>query len=372
MYKKSVLLKAALSALALYSAPQAFAQNTIGQDVRAVTTAVPVLTIAPDARSAALGDAGVALSPDANTTFWNPAKLGFVENDMSVGFSYSPWLRNVVDDMSLNYLSGYKKLSETSAISASLMYFDLGDIQFVDENRNQIRDYNPKEYAISVAYGQALSEYFSLGIGARFIHSNLAGNVNISGSNLESQPGNTAAVDVGVYYNRKLNQALTLAFGANISNIGGKIAYTDSADARSFLPTNLKVGTAVTYNLDAYNSLTFVLDGNKLLVPSPGANSNQSVISGIFSSFGDAEDGFSEEMQEVSLSTGLEYWYNSLFAARAGYFYENPNKGGRQYLSFGIGLRYQKFGVDVAYLVPNEQSNPLAQTLRFSLALNID
>ncbi len=361
-------------ALALISAPAAFAQaqsTTTGSDLNAVTTAVPILTVGPDSRAAALGDAGVALSPDANSSYWNPAKLGFVENDLSVAFSYSPWLRNIVDDMSLNYLSGYKKLNETSAISLSLMYFDLGEIQFIDINQNPLQNYNPKEYAVTVSYGQALSENFSLGISARFIHSNLAGDVNVSGSNTESQPGNTAAVDVGVYYNRDLSQNLNLAFGANISNIGGKIAYSENED-KSFLPTNLKVGTAVKYNLDAYNSLTFLLDANKLLVPSPGADTDQSVVSGIFSSFGDAEGGGSEELKEVNLSAGVEYWYNELFAARAGYFYEHPDKGGRKYFSTGLGIRYQKFGLDAAYLIPNDQSNPLADTWRFTLALNLD
>lgn len=372
MYKRSTIVKAFAFVAALASAPFAHAQSTVGSN--AVTTAVPILTVAPDARSASLGDAGVASSPDANSPFWNPAKLGFVQNDLSVSFSYSPWLRNIVDDMSLSYLSGYKKLNETSALSVSLLYFDLGEIQFIDDQRNTQGTYNPKEYAVSVAYGQALSENFSLGIGARFIHSNLAGNFNAGGggsTTLESEPGNTAAVDVGVYYNKDLGQKLNLGLGANISNIGGKISYT-TKDEKDFLPTNLKLGTALTYNLDAYNKLTLLLDANKLLVPSPGADSTQTVLSGIFSSFTDAEGGFSEELQEVNLSTGLEYWYNSLFAARAGYFYEHPDKGGRQYFSLGLGLRYQKFGIDAAYLIPNDQNNPLAQTLRFSIALNLE
>ncbi len=346
-------------------------QTTIGQEGQVLTTAVPVLLVAPDSRSAALGEAGVALSPDANSPFWNPAKLGFVPNDLSVSFSYSPWLRNITDDMSLNYLSGYKKINETSAISLSLMYFDMGELQFIDENRVPIQDFNPKEYAISVAYGQALSEYLSLGIGARFIHSNLAGEVNMSGGKGEAQPGNTASVDVGVYYNRDISQEMNLALAANISNIGGKISYYE-ASGKSFLPTNLKLGTALKYNLDAFNSITFLLDANKLLVPSPAADPDQSVIAGIFSSFGDAEGGAGEEFKEVNFNTGIEYWYNDLFAARAGYFYENEEKGGRQFFSMGLGLRYQKFGVDAAYLIPNDQNNPLAQTIRFTLGLNLD
>lgn len=374
MHNKSSILKAATLAFTLLAAPAAFAQQpttTTGSDLNAVTTAVPILTVGPDSRSAALGDAGVALSPDANSPYWNAAKLGFVENDMSVAFSYSPWLSNIVDDMSLNYLSGYKKLNETSAIAVSLMYFDLGEIQFIDAQQNPLQNYNPKEYAVSVSYGQALSENLSVGVAARFIHSNLAGDVNVSGQNTEAQPGNTAAVDVGVYYNKDLNQKLNLGLGASISNIGGKIAYTENED-KSFLPTNLKVGTALKYNLDAYNTLTLVVDANKLLVPSPGADTDQSVVSGIFSSFADAEGGAAEELKEVNISGGVEYWYNELFAARVGYFYENPDKGGRQYLSTGLGIRYQKFGLDAAYLIPNDQGNPLADTWRFTLALNID
>jgi hypothetical protein len=373
MYKKSILFKVIVFALAFLPVTAGFAQ-VIGQDKgQVLTTAVPILLVGPDARSAALGDAGVALSPDANAAFWNAAKLGFVENDINVVFSYSPWLGNITDDMSLNYLSGYKKLNETSAIAVSLMYFDLGEIQFTDGPGMEGKEYRPKEYAISVAYGQALSEYLSLGIAARFIRSNLAGDVNVSSSNgnYEAQPGNTAAVDVSVYYKRDLNERINLALGTNISNIGGKIAYSEDRD-KSFLPTNLKVGTAIKYNLDPFNSLTLLMDANKLLVPSPNADRDQSVVAGIFSSFGDAEGGASEEFKEVNFSTGLEYWYNNLFAARAGYFYENPDKGGRQYFSAGFGIRYQKFGLDAAYLIPNDQNNPLAQTWRFSLALNLE
>ena len=374
MYKKSILFKAAVFAFAFFTATSGYSQSSIGQDQgQVLTTAVPILLVGPDARSAALGDAGVAISPDANASYWNAAKLGFVENDINVVFSYSPWLRNITDDMSLNYLTGYKKLNETSALAVSLMYFDLGDIQFTDIDGTPGKEYRPKEFAVSVAYGQALSEYLSLGVTAKFIRSNLAGDVNVSTStgNYEAQPGNTAAVDVSAYYNRDLSETINLALGANIANIGGKIAYSEDRD-KSFLPTNLKLGTAVTYNLDAYNKITLALDANKLLVPSPNADRSQSVVAGIFSSFGDAAGGAGEEVKEINYSTGLEYWYNDLFAARAGYFYENPDKGGRQYFSMGLGIRYQKFGIDAAYLVPNDQNNPLAQTLRFSLALNLE
>lgn len=339
-----------------------------GDGYSVITTAVPVLTIAPDARAAGMGDAGVATSPDANAPFWNPAKLGFVTTDFSGSASYSPWLRNIINDMSISYLSAVKKVNERAAFSASLLYFDLGNIQFTNDNGDPTQDFSPKEYTVNFGYGQQLSENLSLGIGARFIHSNLSAGVN------DSKPGNSVAADIGIYYNKDLTlgaRNYNLAFGGNISNIGAKISYLN-ADRKDFLPTNLKLGTAFTMELDPYNTLTLAVDANKLLVPSPGADSAQSVPGAIFSSFGDAPNGFKEEMQEVVLNTGLEYWYNQLFAARLGYFYENPLKGDRHYLSLGLGLRYQKLGIDMAYLVPNgDRSNPLSSTLRFTLLFNL-
>jgi hypothetical protein len=343
--------------------------SPVGQDeLSTITTAVPILTVSPDARSAAMGDAGVAISPDVNAAHWNPAKLGFITTDLSVGLSHSPWLRNIINDMALSYLSMTKKVNDRAAFSASLLYFDLGEIQFTDDFGLPLNNFNPKEYTFDVAYGQQLSNNFSLGIAARFIHSNLSAGIN------DSRPGNSAAVDIGAYYNKDVTMGAreyNLAFGANISNIGAKIAYTN-AERKDFLPTNLRLGTALTMNLDPYNKITLAIDGNKLLVPSEIGTDNISVPRAIFSSFGDARNGFKEELQEVVLSTGMEYWYNDVFAARAGYFYESPNKGDRHYLSLGLGMRYQKFGIDAAYLVPNSRNNPLANTYRFTLALNIN
>jgi hypothetical protein len=230
-------------------------------------------------------------------------------------------------------------------------------------------DFNPKEYTVDLSYGQQLSENLSLGIGARFIHSNLSAGLT------DSRPGNSVAADIGVYYTKDLTlgaRNYNLALGGNISNIGAKIAYT-RADQKDFLPTNLRLGTAFTMELDPYNTLTLAVDVNKLLVPSPDSltQSIPSVPSAIFTSFGDAPGGFKEEIQEVVLNTGIEYWYNNLFAARVGYFYESPKKGDRHYLSFGLGLRYDKFGIDAAYLVPNSRSNPLADTYRFTLHFNL-
>lgn len=361
---------------------------------KTITTAVPILTLSPDSRSAALGEAGVAISPDANSSYYNAGKLGFVPYKYGVSTSYTPWLRSITDDMGLAYLSGYARLNSRAALSASLMYFDLGSISFRDLFNADLGTYNPKEYAFAVSYGQKLSDNFGVGVTARYIHSNLTGGQ----ANVDTNPGNAAAVDLGAYYNKDLSIGTgqyNLAFGGAISNIGNKITYTDPQQA-DFLPTNIKLGTAITRELDAYNKITLTFDANKLLVPSPyyeqgdtttiagqaspGKRINRmnadrrakGVVSGMLSSFTDAPGGFKEELQEINLSAGAEYWYNDLLAARLGYFYENKDKGNRQYLSFGLGIRYQVFGVDGAYLVPNSRANPLAQTIRVSLHFNFN
>ncbi|HEX8530451.1 MAG TPA: type IX secretion system outer membrane channel protein PorV [Cytophagales bacterium] len=364
----------------------------LGQSGRPVTSAVPFLTITPDARSGAMGDAGVAISPDANANYWNPSKIVFNKSRLGAAISYNPWLRNLVNDMSLSYLSGYYKLNDRQAFGAALTYFNLGDIEFTDENGGPIRSFNPREFAFQPTFSQKLSDYLSVGVGIRFIHSNLAGNFDFT--NFNSKPGNTVSGDVSLYYNRDVNwggRDINLAFGANLSNLGPKVTYSDR-DNREFIPTNLRLGTAITYNIDPYNKFTLALDFNKLLVPTPpvydtvdggikivngkpvvrlGADPSRSFLSGVFGSFSDAPDGFKEELQEVAVSTGLEYWYKDLFAVRGGYFYENKLKGNRQYFTLGAGLRYSKVGLDFAYLIPRQQNNPLAETLRFTLHLQV-
>ena len=359
-----------------------------------ITTAVPILTLSPDARGSSLGEAGVATSPDANAGYYNAGKLGFVPYKYSVGLNYSPWLRNVTDDMSLSYLSGYGKIGQRSALAASLMYFDLGQIDYRDGSNNPNGSFNPKEFALTVSYGQKLSDNFGVGLSARYIRSNLVG---AYGSN-DAAPGNALAVDLGAYYAKDVTVGTgvyNLAFGASIQNIGNKIVYRNPLTP-SFLPTNLKLGTAITREIDQYNKITVTFDANKLLVPSPYYEDNsvasdpvqqarikaendkrqqQGIISGIVGSFNDAPGGFKEELKEINLSTGFEYNYNDLLMARAGYFYENPVKGDRQYLSFGLGVRYQVFGIDGTYLVPtsnSNQANPLSQTIRVSLHFNLD
>ncbi|MBU6123203.1 type IX secretion system outer membrane channel protein PorV [Hymenobacter siberiensis] len=355
-----------------------------------ITTAVPILTLSPDARSSALGEAGVATSPDANSAYFNPGKLGFVQYKYAASVSYSPWLRNITDDMSLSYLSGYAKVGKRSAFGASLMYFDLGSIDYRDGGNLPVGSFNPKEYALAVSYGLQLTDNFGVGASVRYIRSNLVG----AYANNDAKSGNAAAVDLGAYYSKDATIGTgiyNLAFGASITNIGNKMTYADPLNP-SFLPTTLKLGTAITREIDQYNKITVTFDASKLLVPSPyyidgvSANdprvkdentrrNNQNIVSGIFNSFNDAPGGFKEELREINLSSGLEYNYNDLLYARGGYFYENPEKGGRQYMSLGLGVRYQVFGIDGTYLVPtgqNSQANPLAQTIRVSLHFNLN
>lgn len=383
------------SALLPVVAAAALPLAALAQPVNTITTAVPILTLSPDSRGAALGEAGAATSPDANAAFYNPGKLGFVPFQYSASPSYTPWLRSVTDDMGLAYLSGYGKIGARSAVSASLLYFDLGQIEYRTNQNQPNGTFNPREYAVTVSYGTKLSDNFGVGLSGRYIRSNLTG----GSTGNDPQPGNAFALDFGAYYTKDLTIGAgiyNLSLGAAISNIGNKITYTDPNNP-SFLPTNLKVGTAITRELDAYNKITLVFDANKLLVPTPWYNldyynqngvllppsdpetrdrnreiQQKSVVSSIFSSFSDAPGGFKEELREINLSTGLEYWYNDLLAARVGYFYEAPTKGDRQYLSLGLGVRYQVFGVDGAYLVPNSKANPLSQTIRVSLHLNFN
>lgn len=353
--------------------------------ISAITTAVPIFTVSPDARAAALGEAGVATSPDANASYFNAGKLGFIRYKHSASVSYTPWLATIANDMGLAYLSGVTKVGERGALSTALTYFDLGEIQYRDAQGNAGPIFNPKEYALNVGYGQKLSDNFGVGLNVRYIRSNLTGGF------ADFKPANAVAVDLGAYYNKDFTiggGSYNLGLGAAVSNIGNKITYTDPNQA-DFLPTNLKLGTAITRELDAYNKITLVFDANKLLVPSPyyiegrpdndpeveaerERRANFGIVRGITSSFSDAPGGFREELREINLSTGLEYTYNDLLMARVGYFYENPLKGNRQYLSFGLGVRYQVFGVDGAYLVPNSRVNPLAQTIRVSLHFNFN
>lgn len=386
---RSLFVLAVICISATTSLAQTNTNIIAGQDSsrRAITPAVPFLMIAPDARGGAMGDVGAALSPTANASHYNIGKLAFIEEDYGINLSYSPWMGKIVPDMFLGYLSGYYKIDELQAVSSSLRYFDLGEIQFMDRDGNESAPpFNPQELAFDLGYSRKLSENLGLGVTARYIHSDLAGEG--SAANLDARAGQSLAADIGLYFNnpnmRVGGTESELAFAAVISNIGNKITYLDE-ERESFIPTNLRLGTAYTAHLDPYNSLTIAIDLNKLMVPTPpvvalnddgdpeiirGEDPNRSVINGMFTSFGDAPDGFSEELKEVTIGAGVEYWYNDLFAARAGCFFEHAQKGGRKFFTLGVGLKYQLLMFDFAYLVPQEQSHPLAETLRFTLGIN--
>ena len=343
-----------------------------------IITAVPFLTIAPDARSAGMGDVGVATAPDANATYWNKAKIPFLEQAYGVSLSYTPWLQKIVGDVNLAYLSGFKKLSKRQVIFASLRYFDLGSIEFTNSIGMQTQIFDPREYAISAGYAMKLSEKLGLGFSGRFIYSNLSGSINIGA--LNTRPGTTFGIDISTYYT---NDDIVIAgydarfsLGADISNIGFKITYA-SQQQQDFIPTNLRLGTALAAELDPFNSLTLALDFNKLLVPTPkfdgqGMREDPSLLSGILGSFFDAPGGLSEELKEITLGLGIEYWYNDLFSARGGYFHESLSKGARQYYTLGLGLKYQFFGLDFAYLIARGRNHPLENTIRFTLHINFE
>ncbi len=349
-----------------------------------ITTAVPFLTITPDSRAGGMGDAGVGLTPDVSSQHWNPAKYVFMESDMGVGLSYSPWLRNLVDDINLAYLTGYKKLDDVQAVSASLRYFSLGEIIFTSEWGLEMGQQSPNEFAIDFAYSRLLSETFSGAVALRYIRSDLTGGQLVNG--VETKAGTSFAADVAFYYhnefraNRKDN---IFSAGLNIQNIGAKISYTEGV-VKDFLPTNLMLGAALTTEIDDYNSFAFSVEANKLLVPTPLGNdtiydptvgilgSDIGPISGIFKSFTDAPGGFKEELNEIILSFGVEYWYNKQFAIRGGYFYEHENKGNRKYFTAGAGLKLNVFALDFSYLLPTQRNHPLENTLRFSLLFDID
>ncbi|WP_372947941.1 type IX secretion system outer membrane channel protein PorV [Mariniphaga sp.] len=353
-----------------------------------ITTAVPFLSITPDSRAGGMGDAGVGTTPDLSSQHWNPAKYAFMESEMGVSLSYSPWLRNLVDDMNLAYLVGYKKIDDVQTVSSSLRYFSLGDIMFTSEFGEFMGQQSPNEFAIDLGYSRLLSEVFSGSVTVRYIRSDLTGGQLING--VESKPGNSYAADVAFYYfnefraNRRDN---SFSAGINIQNIGAKISYTDG-EVKDFIPTMLKLGAAYTTELDTYNKFTFAFEANKLLVPTPpkdttlfedgaviypgGINSDKSVIAGVFSSFGDAPGGMKEELQEINLSAGVEYWYNNQFALRAGYFWEHENKGNRKFLTAGAGFRMNVFALDFSYLLPTQRNHPLENTLRFTLSFDVE
>lgn len=390
--KFSVVAFAGIS-LFLYTSSQTQAQISSsqlnGQTINTITTAVPLLMISPDARAGALGDAGGAMSADANSIHWGAAKLATIEGNSGISLSYIPWLRNLVPDINLGYLSWYKKMKKRQVIGGSLRYFSLGNIVFTDIVGNTIGQFNPNEFAIDFAYARKFSDRWSGGIALRYIFSNLTGGIDVQGT--PSFPGQTAAADISTYYSNPdlkiAGNKATYSFSTAITNIGAKISYTKTAD-RNFIPINLRIGNSLKMKLDDYNSFTFMFDINKLLVPTPpvynpdngeiiaGKNNKVPIVSGMLQSFYDAPgvlqaDGtrnvFKEELREINPCGGIEYSYNNVFAIRTGYFYEHPTKGNRRYFTLGAGIKFNVFTLDLAYLIPTQQRNPLENTLRFTL-----
>ncbi len=357
--------------------------NTAGQDVvgsKTITTAVPFLLVTPDSRAGAMGDAGVAIANDANAMHWNASGLAYTEKKIGVAMSYSPWLRSLgIPDINLVYLSGFYNIGEKGGvIGSSLRYFSLGEIDFTDIQGQPVGSDKPNEFALDVAYARKVSDVLSAAVTLRYIHSRLASNANISG---DLKPVNSVAGDVSLLYRKDftINNTsgglpTTFSSGINISNIGPKVSYTDISGDKDFIPVNLRIGYSFKFQFDEFNSLTFTNDFNKLLVPSVdslgqgGGRSDLPLLEGMFTSFSDADGGFSEELSEINIAVGLEYWYREVFAARAGFFYEDPEKGNRKFFTVGAGIKYNVFGLDFAYLAPIEQNHPLQNTLRFTLS----
>ena len=408
--KVKKLLVAALLLLAATS----YGQNIIGQDYsvspNVITTAVPFVSISPDARGGAMGDCGVATSPDVYSMHYNPAKYVYLEDKFAGGLGYSPWLRNLVPDMNLAYLALAYKINERSAVAGTLRYFSCGEIEFRDNNNISQGKYSPNEWAIDATYSRMLGDYLAGAVAGRFIYSDLTQNQSDYG-----RPGVSVAADVAVYYKKPVEWFSSMdadfSWGAAITNIGSKINYNGMSDRRDFIPTTLRLGAGLKLELDEYNTLAFDLDFTKLMVPTPpviardpesgqplinddgsykilyGYDNNVSVVQGMIQSFYDAPGygynskhelvnygKFYEELCEINIGGGVEYWYNNTFAVRAGYFNETALKGNRKYVTLGAALKYNVFGLDVSYLIPVNTvagSNPLENTLRFNLTYSM-
>ncbi|MCC7400196.1 MAG: type IX secretion system outer membrane channel protein PorV [Chitinophagaceae bacterium] len=356
--------------------------NAQVQPINVVTTAVPFLRISPDARSGGMGDVGLATTPDASSVFWNLGKVAFNESNGGLVATYTPWLKDLVNDVYLASLAGYYKFDENQAVSGSLRYFSLGNIQFTDNLGNDFGSFRPREFSIDFGYSRKLSEKAGIGVSMKYINSNLAGGVSVGSTTYKA--GNSVAGDIAFYYDDKNQQGNGWAFGAALTNLGSKINYTTNASQKDFIPANLGLGTSYTKNFNEQNKIQLGLDINKLLVPTPPAVGDQAaldayrskgLVSSWFSSFGDAPGGFSEELKEFQVSLGAEYWYNNQFALRAGYFYEDKTKGNRRYFTAGVGVKYNIFGLNFSYLVPTGNGvnrNPLSNTLRFSIVFDLD
>ena len=403
----------------VFLARNAFAQPTSGSGVtdndlqlNSITTAVPFMAITPDSRAGGMGDAGTALSASSTSIYWNTSALTFAEKKSEISLSYTPWLRQLTNDIHLSYLSGYYKINKTHSIGGAVKFFSLGEITFTDASGNVIRDDKPSEFELAAAYAFRLSDRMSIGINGKFAYSNLTGGLTVAGVN--TKPGIVGATDLSFSYNnddaRIGKTDGTYMFAATLNNIGNKVSYSELS-AQDFIPMNLKIGNSFKADFDKFNSVTFSLDIQRLLVPTPasydlidgeyvmlsGMSNDVGVISGMVQSFYDApgvvatddngdyiqnSDGsyevvsgtrLKEELSEINFALGVEWWYNQILALRTGVFYENKNKGNRQYLNLGASLKYNMFGIDISYLASlNGRQSPLANTLRFTIRLDLD
>jgi len=377
---------------------QVINSQQLGGGLNPITTAVPFLLISPDSKQGAMGDVGAATDPDVNSIHWNGSKLAFAERKFGVGCTVTPWLRNLVPDINMYYLSGYAKINDKQTVGASLRYFSLGDIELTDATGTRTGNFKPNEFAIDIAFSQKLSKNFALGVAGRFINSSIS-RVYFNGSS--GNAASTGAVDLSMYYKSDKfkvggKNAIGTA-GLAFTNIGAKIKYSND---QNFIPMNMRLGGGLKVDIDEFNTFGIYLDFNKLLVPTPpvyqttitaagreeilinpatgkkeiaaGKDPNVDVPTGIIQSFGDAPGGFNEELKEINKSVGVEYCYNKIFAVRAGYFHEAKTKGARQFFTVGAGFNFKVIGVDFSYLIPTLINNPLQRTWRVTLSFNFD
>jgi hypothetical protein len=329
-----------------------------------------------------MGDLGVATSPDATSGLWNIGKVAFNKMNGGVSATYTPWLKDLVNDVYLASLTGFYKFDDNQALHLGVRYFSLGNITFTDNLGNDFGSFRPREFGIDVGYSRRLNAKNGIGVALRYINSNLAGGTTVGSTTYKS--GSAVAADLGWYNDSKKASGNGWQWGVVLSNLGSKIAYTDNGDAKDFIPANLGLGGNYTRKFNAQNQISFGVELNKLLVPTPPADPAtpaeiadyraKGVLGSWFSSFGDAPDGFSEEIKEFQVSLGAEYWYNNQFALRAGYFYENKTKGNRRFFTVGLGIKYNIFGFNFAYLLPTGNGvsrNPLSNTLRFGIAFDL-
>ncbi|PBQ30806.1 hypothetical protein CNR22_03115 [Sphingobacteriaceae bacterium] len=373
---------------------QISSQQLAGTTINPITTAVPFLLIGPDSKQGAMGDVGAATDPDVNSIHWNGSKLAFADKKFGVGCTVTPWLRQLVPDINMYYLSGYGKINDKQTVGASLRYFSLGNIELTDATGTNIGSFKPNEFAIDLAFSQKLSKNFALGVAARLINSSIS-RVYFNGSS--GNAASTGAVDLSMYYKSnkfKLSGKNSVATaGLAFTNIGAKIKYSND---QNFIPMNMRLGGGLKVDIDDYNTFGVYVDFNKLLVPTPpvyrydslnnvvidpatgkkdivsGKDPNVDVPTGILQSFGDAPGGLKEELQEINQSVGVEYCYDKIFSVRAGYFHEAKNKGARQFFTVGAGFRFNVIAVDISYLIPTALQNPLQRTWRVTLSFNFD